>query len=148
MHILLYITVPTPSVALTAPNNQTVGQPLTLQCEVTTVRGIDIGVDIVWSSDDGELQTINNTTPTTTDNTFMFKDNYTILLSTSDEDRVIRCEVVINLNPLVMASNITTLNVTGEYSNMVKHATIFSMHSSYSWNHHITIWSHTRSYGR
>ena len=45
------ILVPTSTVSVTAPNTQTVGQSLTLQCEVTTVRGITSRVDIVWSSD-------------------------------------------------------------------------------------------------
>ena len=45
-----YVLVPPPTVLVTAPNNQTVGQSLSLQCEVTTVRGITSRVDIVWSS--------------------------------------------------------------------------------------------------
>ena len=44
------------------PNTQIVGQSLTLQCEVTTVRGITSSVDIVWSSDGMVLQTTTNLT--------------------------------------------------------------------------------------
>ena len=113
--------------AVTIPSTQIVGQSLTLQCEVTTVRAIDVEVDIVWSSDDGELQRINNTTPTTMGSSLVYRDNYTILLlNTSDEDRVIQCTVVIDSDALAMATSNTTLNVTGECSKMVKHATIFN----------------------
>ena len=107
--------VPTPSVSLTAPNTQTVGQSLTLQCEVTTVRGITSRVDIVWSSGGTELERMNNVSSTTMDNSLVYTDSYTISqLSTTDEGRVIQCEVVINASPSVMASDSVTLDVTGE----------------------------------
>ena len=114
---------------VTAPNTQTVGQSLTLQCEVTTVRGITSRVDIVWSSGGTELERMNNVSSTTMDNSLVYTDSYTILqLNTTDEGRVIQCEVVINISPLVMASNSTTLDVTGEYKSTI----ILSLHNFYA----------------
>ena len=112
----MYIyVVPIPNVSLVAPGFQTVGQSLTLQCNVTTVRGITSRVDIVWSSGDTELQRMENVTSTTMDNSLMYTDSYTISqLSTDYENRVIQCEVVINASPSVMASDSTTLDVTGK----------------------------------
>ena len=102
---------------VTAPNTQTVGQSLTLQCEVTTVRGITSRVDIVWSSNGTVLRRMNDTTATTMDNSVVYTDSYTISqLNTTDEGRVIQCEVVINASPSVMANDSTTLDVTGKYS--------------------------------
>ena len=40
---------------MTALNNQQVGDPLLLECNVTTVRGITSSVDIVWSTNDTEI---------------------------------------------------------------------------------------------
>ena len=101
---------------MTAPNTQTVGQSLTLQCEVTTVRGITSRVDIVWSSDGMELDRTNSTTPTTMDNSLIFTDSYTISqLSTDDEGRDYWCEVVINSNPTITNNANITLDVTGKY---------------------------------
>ena len=57
--ILVFFLVPTPTVSVTAPKNQMVGQSLIVQCEVTTVRGITSRVDIVWSSDGTELVRID-----------------------------------------------------------------------------------------
>ena len=112
----MYILVPTPSVTVTVPNTQTVGQSLTLQCEVTTVRGITSRVDIVWSSDGTVLRRINDTTATTMDNSLIYTDSYTISqLSTTDNGSMIQCEVVINTSPLVMASDSITLDVTGTH---------------------------------
>ena len=100
---------------MTAPNIQTVGQSLTLQCEVTTVRGITSEVGIVWSSDGTVLRRINDTTATTMDNSLVYSDSYTISpLSTIDDGRVIQCEVVINTSPSVMASDSIKLDVTGK----------------------------------
>ena len=122
--------VPSPVVSVTAANTQTVGQSLTLQCEVTTVRGITSRVDIVWSSGGTELERMNNVSSTTMDNSLMYTDSYTISqLSTTDEDRVIQCEVVINANPPVMANDNITLDVTGEYKYILQ-LYFYSSHSS------------------
>ena len=107
--------VPTPTVNANAPNTQAVGQSLTLQCEVTTVRGITSRVDIIWSSDGTVLRRINDTTATTMDNSLVYTDSYTISqLSTADDGRVIQCEVVINISPPIVTSDDIILDVTGE----------------------------------
>ena len=99
-----------------APNNQTVGQSLTLESTITTVRGITSRVDIVWSSNGVELKRINQSTANSThDNTELYVDTYDIpLLSTSDDDRVIQCEIVIMTTPIVMVADNVTLDVTGK----------------------------------
>ena len=101
---------------MTALNDQTVGQSLTLQCEVTTVRGITSRVDIVWSSNGTELERTNNASSTTMNNSLVYKDTYIISqLSTTDDGRVVQCEVVINASPPVMATDNITLDVMGMY---------------------------------
>ena len=103
-----------------APNTQIVGQSLTLQCEVTTVRGITSRVDIVWSSDGTELKRMNDVSSSTMVNSLVYTDSYTIsLLSTTDDGRVIQCEVVINTSPSIMTNNSITLSVTGECNYIV-----------------------------
>ena len=100
---------------MTARNTQTVGQSLTLQCNVTTVRGITSRVGIVWSNSNGGtvLRTMN-VSSTTMGNSLVYTDSYTISqLSTTDDGRMIQCEVVINASPSVMASNNITLDVNG-----------------------------------
>ena len=101
---------------MTAPNTQTVGQSLTLQCAVTTVRGITSRVDIVWRIGSLELERLNNASSTTMDNSLVYIHSHTISpLSTDDENGVYQCNVVINADPMVMANNNITLDVTGEY---------------------------------
>ena len=120
MHAYEYFLVPTPTVSVTALNTQTVGQSLTLQCEVTTVRGITSRVDIVWSSGGMELERMNGVSSTTMDNSLVYTDSYTISqLSTTDDGRVIQCEGVINASPSVMASDSITLDVRGEHATYV-----------------------------
>ena len=100
---------------MTAPNTQTVGQSLTLQCEVTTVRGITSRVDIVWSSDDMELNRTDNISSTTVDNSLVYRDSYTISqLSTDDERRDYWCEAVMNSDPTVKNNTNVTLDVSGK----------------------------------
>ena len=110
------IIVPPPAVNVNALSNQTVGQSLTLQCEVTTVRGITSRVDIVWSSNDTVLRRINDTTATTMNGSLVYTDSYNIsILNTSDNNRVIECEIVIDVDPIVTANGNIMLDVIGEY---------------------------------
>ena len=97
---------------MTAPSNQRVGQSLELQCNLTTVRGINSQVDIVWSNGSIEL---SRTTATTLNNLPVYINEYTIpVLRTDYNGNVIQCQVVINASPTVMVSDSTTLDVTGE----------------------------------
>ena len=103
--------------AVTALSTQTVSQSLTLQCEVTAVRGITSRVDIVWSSGSMELQRMNNVSSITMNDSLVYTDSYTISqLNVSDNGFMIQCEVVINANPVIIANDNITLNVTGELS--------------------------------
>ena len=94
---------------------QIVGQSLTLECSVTTVRGITSRVDIMWSRGGVELQRINGTNASfSTDVSTIYTSTFTISqLNTADDDRVYQCEVVINTTPPVMDISNITLDVTG-----------------------------------
>ena len=116
---LLYLVslVPVPSIEIIALNNQTVGQSLTLESTITTVRGITSRVDIVWSSNGVELKRINNTnTSLTITDSELYKDTFNItLLSTSDDGRVFQCEVIImTTQSVIVTANDITLDVTGK----------------------------------
>jgi len=115
----MYISlVPVPSVIVNIPTNQTVGQSLTLECNVTTVRGIISRMDIVWNSNEVELKRIQevNMTLTSNDTVLFFEDTYNIqLLSTIDDDKIFRCKVVIMTTPLTIADESITLDITGKF---------------------------------
>ena len=100
---------------MTALSAQIVGQPLTLECSVTTVRGITSRVDIVWSSDGREVAITPSVNMTISGGNFaIYSTIYTIpLLSTTDDGRVYHCEVVINTSPPVMALSSITLKPIG-----------------------------------
>ena len=109
--------VPVPSVVVYAPNNQTVGQSLTLESTITTVRGITSRVDIVWSSNGVELKRIQEVnTSLISNNTELLKNTYSIpLLSTSDNDRIFQCKVIIVATPSITATGNVTLDVIGKF---------------------------------
>jgi len=108
-------TAPTPAANVTAPNTQTVGQSLILECSVTTVRGITSTVDIIWSSGGIELERMEGVNvSSTTDNSVVYTNTYNISqLSTTDDGREYQCEVVINTSPPVMANDSVILDVMG-----------------------------------
>ena len=113
---ILYL-VPTPgTVNVTVVKPQTVGQQLTLECDVTTVRGITSRVDFVWSSDGSELERtegVNNSIAT--NYSMLYTEFYVIpQLSTLDAGRTITCHVFINAMSPVTANDSITLNVTGK----------------------------------
>ena len=111
------VIVPTPSISISILNNQTVGQSLTLETTVTTVRGITSRVDIVWSSNGLMLKLTEGINYTSTsNNSVIYTDIYTIpQLSTADEGRNLQCNIYINGILLVTASDNVTLNVTGKH---------------------------------
>ena len=111
----VFTIVPTPNLNVAAPNTQTVGQSLTQECNVTTVRGITSRVDIIWSSDGRELERMEGVNfSSTTDNSVVYTDTFNISqLSTTDDGREYQCEVVINTSPPVMANNSVRLDVMG-----------------------------------
>ena len=115
--VLLVFLVPVPSVEIFALSNQTVGQSLTLESIITTVRGITSRMDIVWSSNGVELRRINNANISfTVNDSEQYQDSLNIpLLSTSDDGRVFQCELIIMTTPsIIVATNNITLDVTGK----------------------------------
>ena len=113
--IILYLVSTPRFVNITVISTQTVGQPLTLECNVTTVRGITSRVDVVWSSNGSELKRIEGASVSFTSENL---ETYTVIydamqLNTSDDGRVFQCEVLVNTNPPLMADSNITLNVIG-----------------------------------
>ena len=101
---------------MTTLNDQTVGQSLTLQCEVTTVRGVTSRVDIVWSSNGIVLRRMNGTVSTLISNSLVYTDSYIItMLNTSYNGIIIECETMISADTPIVATDNFTLSVDGEY---------------------------------
>ena len=118
---------------MTATNTQTVGQSLTLQCEVTTVRGITSRVDIVWSSDGTELEWMTNATASIMNDSVVYSENYTISqLSTDDDDRIIQCDVRINSE--IKSTGTIELNAFGKFvvARLGMLSTLFTLYLSCS----------------
>ena len=99
-----------------AVNDQTVGQPLILQCSVTTIRDINSRVDFVWISNGTELERVEGVTgDSSTNNLAVYTDYYIIpQLSIADNNSLYTCEVIINRSPLITATGNITLNITGK----------------------------------
>ena len=125
----LHTTVPIPSVSVSILNNQTVGQPLTLECDAIAVRGITSRVDIVWSSNGIELNVIKRVNISlVTNNSVLYTDAYVIpQLRTTDENREYQCEIFIDTKSPVTAKDTVILNVTGKH---MYYYTLYFLHSS------------------
>ena len=95
-----------------------VSQPLTLECTITTVKGITSRVDIMWTSNGVELKRIDGANISfVSDKSEMYIVFYDILqLTTSDHSREFQCEIIVNTTPSVMANGSISLDVTGKYS--------------------------------
>ena len=124
LHNIVYYThiyfpvVPDPIIIMDAHYSQVVSKPLTLDCNITAVRGITSRVDIVWSSNGLELKKIEGIESNLTQgigNSVLYMDSYTIpRLGTVDEGRTYQCGIIINqAMPIIFNGNIT-LDVTGE----------------------------------
>ena len=114
----VFLIVPVPNqVDVIVLTTQTVGQSLVLRCSVITVRGITSRVDVVWSSDDLDLETVEANVSSITNNSVEYTAYYTIVqLNETDDGRVYHCKVVINASPLVITENSIALNTTSKCS--------------------------------
>ena len=113
-----YFTVPTPNVSIiVAHDDILVGQPFSLECIITTVRGINSQVNIIWSksSDNEELKRENVSANVTMFSSVMYRDYLNIpQITTDDDNETYRCEVIINSSSPVTASDSYTLHVIGK----------------------------------
>ena len=128
------ILVPTPFVQITTLDNETnifdndtlgnntmngltIGDPLTLNCTATTVRGISSSVDIIWTTGGRVVRRVNNIMPVVgNDSVIIYTDTFEISsLSAIDNGRVYQCTVVINASPQVFSSDRFTLTFPGEH---------------------------------
>ena len=127
-----YTTVnPIPTVNLTAPNTQIVGQSLTLECSVTTVSGITSRVDIVWRRN-GLISHVREgvSISTTFKDSLLYTDLHNITqLNTKDDGTIYQCEVVINTSPEIIAtSRLVILDIIGMYNVLNSASTCIHMH--------------------
>ena len=117
--LFFYFVVPTPNVTIVALDDQTIGTPLSLRCDVTAVMGINSTIEFVWMKDDKEILRENDTKGNPTNNATMmlytshYYNNVTTLRMTDDKTSY-HCQAIINASPVVNSSDSYTLNVIGE----------------------------------
>jgi len=113
--VIYFTVVPTPNVTVTAPNTQTVGQPLTLTCNATTVRDIPNRVDIIWRIGGTEVEKLEGVSGSSViGNSVVYNVVYNIsLLNINDDGKEYQCELVIHTSIPVMATGSVTLDVMG-----------------------------------
>ena len=109
---ILFSTVPTPILSVTALNTQTVGQSLTLQCEMTTVRGITSRVDIMWRRNNTLVNSTRVTAINAVGSSPVYRDFYTISqLSTSHDGVTYECRSIIRSRPRIRVIDIFTVRL-------------------------------------
>ena len=110
--------MPTPTVTLAVTRTQIVGQPLTLECSMTTVRGITSRVDVAWRRNGLQLDRRREISSNSTSiDMLLFTDLYTITqLNTSDDSTTYQCEAVIRTSHVITTSSrLVILDVIGMY---------------------------------
>ena len=100
--------------------NLIIGDPLTLDCIVTTVRGISSSVDIIWTAGGRVVRRVYNITADIENDHAIYTDSFEISsLSAIDNGREYQCTVVINAIQPVNNSDQITLMFPGEYSKII-----------------------------
>ena len=133
---IIHFVVPTPFVHITIPDihdaseyyytsgqsgdsplgDKTMGDPLTLDCTVTAVRGISSSVDIIWTTGGRVVRRVDNITADIQNDNAIYTDSFEISsLSAIDNGRQYQCTVMINARQPVYNSDNITLIFTGEY---------------------------------
>ena len=94
-----------------------IGDPLTLDCTVTAVRGISSSVDIIWTTGGRVVRRVNDVIADAENDSVTYTDSFEISsLSAIDNGRVYQCTVVINASPqAVVATSQFILNFPGKH---------------------------------
>ena len=111
--------VPAPTVSVDFIGSKRAGSSVSLECNVTAVKGINGSVDIIWTRDDGEGLTEYDVDGYPVNNTglLLYTSLYNItMLQMTDDNTTYHCQAVINTSPLVNNSDSYTLNVLSEYT--------------------------------
>ena len=100
-----------------ALHNITIGDPLTVYCTVTAIRGISSSVDIIWTTGGRVVRRVDNITADIEQNdSTIYTDSFKISsLSAIDNGREYQCTVVINAHQPVNSSDQITITFPGEY---------------------------------
>ena len=103
--------------------NVTIGDPLTLDCTVTAVRGISSSVDIIWTTGGRVVRRVYNITADIENDYAIYTDSFEISsLSAIDNGREYQCTVVINAYQPVYNNDQITLMFSGENLYACKYA--------------------------
>ena len=95
--------------------NLTIGDPLTLNCTVTAVRGISSSVGIIWTTGGRVVRRVANIMADIENDSAIYTDSFEISsLSAIDNGREYQCTVVINATQPINSSDQITLMFTGE----------------------------------
>ena len=115
LHILLL--VPPPFVIINAPDEQDVGQPLTLECKIEAVKDIDGTADIIWTTGNTVVRRVENISACLLSN---YSDFFTTpVLSRNDNNREYQCEVIINVSPTIRGNDSIRLTVTRKFETIL-----------------------------
>ena len=130
MLLLEFYVVPTPNVSVIVHNIITVGHPVTLECIVTIMRGINNQIYIVWSSSSSssgkELRRSNVSASMAMFKFVVYRDYFNISLLTTDDNNIIyECKVMINA---IEANDSFILQVRGKQLNCINEYILFSCH--------------------
>ena len=98
VYLFVFLIVPTPVVNLRAVTDLLAGQPLTLECSATAVRGITSSVDIsISSSGVSFLERFLDVDPIIVGNSAVYSATVTIEeLTIFDDGRAFFCVVIVN----------------------------------------------------
>ena len=97
--------------------NVTIGDPLTLDCTVTAVRGISSSVDIIWTTGGRVVKRVYNIMADIENDYAIYTDSFEISsLSAIDNGKEYQCTVVINTRQPVYSSDYITLIFPSKYN--------------------------------
>ena len=113
--MLCLFTVPSPVVEVNSIDTVEFGQAATLECNVTTVRGITSRVDIIWLTFTGIVRAVEDVTANIVNNSAVYTDQLvTPPLNVNDSGRVYVCAVSINSTFGVSSYGTTVLDFVGK----------------------------------
>ena len=129
----MLFVVPSPLVQISLHDNKIlgnesvgdliIGDPLTLDCTVTAVRGISSLVDIIWTTGSRVVRRVDNITADIESDSAIYTDSFEISsLSAIDNGTEYQCRVVINARqPVYNSIKVTLIFTAGKCVNIISY---------------------------
>ena len=138
----MYIHIVHPNVSVTSLSSRpTVGEPFSLECNITVIKGIIGDLDVIWTANGRAIKRVDNVVGHTIDlQEMLHSDVYEISkLQPCDNNTIYRCEAIIKTNAPLNGSDSVALTISKQVTSYMAQL-VYLIKISSTLLHHVSMY--------